>query len=764
MRASRVHFTFSACIVAAFAITLFLTLGGFFRSVEKNGSTGTGESRIVAQLKGFQEQLKQAEDAEAVKRALKSFDLSSGFGTDSQVGKDLRKSYTPVIAIFANKPREAESRYLLGKKRELMELLVNNYRKEIPRGDIRIRAIYLNILFDTQSSLLNENTETEEVFLRRNKERLTSLHPLVPAADAALAARIASLESLFGAYEKGFTQSADWHSKKMELLERSEKAIPKVAHELYGAQDSGTEDFRRSFLFSCVLAILVACGSVVALLIAHKLARLQFETRSGALVAYLREFGRERSDPQSEKAAELLQEDADWAVIFQKTKAAEEEFVVEYQTHLALTKSLRLPYIVFSKDRVARLWNEEAAKLFCIEPGITPSVDDIIRQDLIQVREGDSAIMTETVRGSFSVPQADTFEFLVRFGDSTVPVELISSPIVSGRAAGGKVYCFREIRNEADRIDRAVHQQMARVREFVQKVSNFYPAELVGNGSDSPAVREMTLDLNNMKGKIDEREHLWKSETSALIDQVVRQKEILQRLTSELASIRHGNGQALDLLRTVHTADGDFFSEVCALERDVQRWRANRAHLLSELAEYEKVVQTTAAYEQELRRATETMSTFLKKFENGQNTLRKFAEEARIRAVNLGLTDDSSQWEYADHARAYAESLQQFLARTSELVSKVSEFMSSHPAGSLAPHLSGSKLDPMLLGAIEEEQDRLAAFFQRWKESGAEMVEGGEQALDLMQTVDKTGAVAAQLSETVILINDQAKGNLSRWN
>lgn len=765
MRASRIHFTFSACIVGAFVVTLFLTLAGFFRSVEKNSAMGSGENRIVAQLKGFQEQLKQSQEPEDVKRSLKSFDLSSGFGPESQVGKDLRKAYAPVMTNFANKPREAEARYLLGKKRELMETLVNAYRKEIPRGDIRLRAIYLNILFDTQNSLLNESDETEEVYIRRNKERMASLRPLVAGAgDPTLAPRVAALESLFASYEKAYTQAAEWRRQKNELLERAEKAIPKTAHDLYQAQDTGTEDFRRSFLYSCVLSLLVACGSVVALLVAHKIARLQFETRSGALVAYLKEFGRERTDPQSEKAAELLQEDADWAAIYQKTKAAEEEFVVEYQTHLALSKSLELPYFVFTKDRVAKLWNAEAGALFGLEAGVTPSIDDLIHEGRIAVREGEVGVLTDLVRGSFALPQTDTFEFLVRKGEELIPVELISSPIVSGRAAGGKVYCLREIRNEAARIDRAVAVQMARVREFVQKVSNFYPAELVSGEKDSPAVREMTADLNNMKQKIDEREHLWKSETGALIDQVERQKEILQKITSELTGIRKGHSEVLNLVRAVHTTDGDFFSEVCTLERDVQRWRANRTHLLSDLATYEKVVTTATAYEQELRGATKEMSDFLKEYETAQKALRAFAEEAKVRAVNLGLTEDSAQWEYADHARAYADSLQQFIASTSELVAKVNEFMQIHPAGSMAAHLGGQKIDTSLLGTIGEEQDRLAEFFQRWKESGAGLVEGGEQALGLLQAVDKKGALAAQLNDTVLLINEQAKGNLSRWN
>lgn len=764
MRASRLHFIFSSAVVGAFTITMIITLAGFFRSVEKNSMQGSGESKVVAQLKGFHEQLKNVEEPEDLKRALKSFEQTASFGADSEPSKELRKIYAPVLAVYANKPKESEAHYALVKKREMMENLVNAYRKEIPHGDIRVRAVYLNILFDTQTSLLNDSDETEEVFIRRNKERLASLKNLVGGGDQALQQRVAGLEGLFLSYEKGFALSSKWRKEKEEVLARTEKNLPKMARDLYSTSDQSADDMRRSFLLICVLAIAVALGSVAAMMVVHKIGRLQFEARGAALVAYLREFGRERVDPQVQKALELLRDDPEWAVILQKAHAAEDEFVSEYQTHLALPKSLQIPYVVFTKDRMGRLWNDSAAELLGIEKGKDFSFDDLIREEKISVREGDAKIMAETIRGSFPIPKADSFEFILRKGDASVPVEMIVSPIVTGRAAGGKIYCFREIRNEAERINQAVNAQLARVRDFVHKVTLFYPAELAAAESDSTPVHEMVADLNTLKRKIDERDLLWKSETGALIDQVERQKEILEKLQAELSAMRGSHEKALVLLKDVHSQDEHLYDELCTMERDMERWQANRRRLLSDLTQYEAVVQKATRYERELREATESMRGSLGKFQKEQQTLAEFANEAKVRAVNLGLTEDKAQWEYADRARAFSETLQDFVARTGELVTKVSGFLQKHPGGSLAPHLNSIEFDPDVLEAIEEEQARLATFFQRWKESGSGLVEGGQEAMDLILSADKKGALASQLGDTSILINDQAKGNLSRWN
>ena len=761
MRASRLHLIFSSAIIFAFSITMIISLVGFFSAVEKSNTTGSGEGRVTAQLKGFHDQLKHIDEADALKRAFKSFDLAAGYSAESDTGKELRKAYSGVLSTFANKPKEAESRYLLVKKREMMEYLVNAYRKEIPRGDIRVRAIYLNVLFDMQSSLLNESDEMEEVFIRRNKERVASLKSLVAGmGDAGLVQRVAGFESLYQAYEKGFGLSAQWRKERDDVLGKVEKNLPKLARELYSNADVNSEDMRRSFLLTCVLAIAVALGSAAGLLVCHKVGRLQFDARGSALVAYLREFGRERSDPQVQKSLDILRDDPEWSGILLKAQAAEDEFVTEYQTHLALPKSLQIPYVVFTKDRIARLWNESAANLLGIEGDQDVAFDDLVREEKISLREGDAKIMAETIRGSFPLPKADSFEFLLKRGDAWVPVEMIVSPIVTGRAAGGKIYCFREIRNEADRINQAVNAQLARVREFVQKVTHFYPAELTAGEQDAPAVHEMAGDLNTLKRKIDEREILWKSETSALIDQVERQKEILQKLQAELGAIRTGHEKAIGLFQTVQEQDESLYDQLCLMERDMDRWQANRSRLLADLTQYESVIQKATRYEKELRDATEAMRTAVAKYEKDQRTLAEFADQARVQAVNLGLTEDKTQWEYADRARLFAETLQEFSRKTADLLAKVSAFLQRHPGGALAPHLSGVDLDP----AVLEAQKSLAAFFQNWRENGNGAIEGGQEAIGLLQAVDKKGAVAVQLGDTSILINEQAKGNLSRWN
>jgi hypothetical protein len=132
--------------------------------------------------------------------------------------------------------------------------------------------------------------------------------------------------------------------------------------------------------------------------------------------------------------------------------------------------------------------------------------------------------------------------------------------------------------------------------------------------------------------------------------------------------------------------------------------------------------------------------------------------------VNLSLVRDPAYWEYASRARAFSQELTNFVAKAEGIGEKVRNFVDSHPGGALAAHLNGSGLDESLLAAIAEEQEKLAVVVKRWKESGEFILSGGQRALALLQDAEKKSAVLTQLGETSILINQQAKGNLERWN
>jgi hypothetical protein len=765
MKFHRAYFFLSSLAGFVVCCALALALGGYFRAVERSGGGVSSEKRLLAQLKNFHDQLRRAESPDEVRAALKNSEAVTGFGAESELSVELKKTYAPVLAAFAGKPRESEPRYQLSKKRELMEDLVNAYRKEVLHGDIRIRAGYLNVLFDTQTSLLSETDEAEQVYLRRNRERLDALKSLAAAVhDPGLPARVAAVDAVFQSYERGFQQAVKWRAEKTEALAKAEKALPGIAKGVFSGEDTGVDETRRTFLYVCFASLLVVSLSFLSLWLGFKVLRVRAEMKLDHFLTYLRSFGSERADSQVKNAVQTLREDGDWAPVLAEAVRAEESFLRSCHNQLAVPRSIRTPFLVVGKDRSVRYRNEEAAVLFGLKEGQEWGVQDIVNTNHLGVREGQIDTVLELIRSSLAAPSEDRFDLQVRTSESWQPYELTKSPITSGPLAGGCVLVWREVKGEADKIDRAVNVQIERVRELVHKVANRYETDFSVRETDAPATRTMLGELASLKGQVDERELLWKTEAQALIDQITRQHEILHRLADELGGIRKEQLEALELVRATHDGEEHLHDEVCVMERDLERWTTSRRRLLRDLEQQSATLARARHFEEQLRVANEGVSRELETFESELNELRRFAETAKVHSVNLSLVKDPGYYEYAARARAFAAELAGFVVKAEQMGTNVRHFVKTHPGGALAAHLNGAGLDGELLESIAEEQERLGTMVKRWRESGTAILTGGQRAVDILQEAEKKGAVLTQLGETSLLINQQAKGNLERWN
>jgi PAS domain-containing protein len=764
MKSSRAQFFLASMACGALTVALAISLGGYFRSVEAGGDSNLTEKRLLAHLQAYHDRLKGADTPEEARSAIKMLENISGFERESEGARELKKISAPVLAVFAAKPREAEARFHLAKKRELMEALVNAYRKEIPNGDIRLRAAYLNVLFDTQASLLSETEEAELVFIKKSRERLDGLKPMVTAsADASLAARVAALDSIFHAYERAFAETSKWKAERTEALAKQEKALPTVAKTIYGTEDSGVEEARRTYLYICFLSLLVVVVSFISLYLGYRVIRVRADIKMEAFLAYLRGFGSERHDA-TDVNLKALREDGDWSPAVAEAKRAEENFLRSCHTLLAIPRSLKSPCMVVGKEKSLRYWNESAAALFGLAAGKEFGTQDFLTAERLRPRDGEAEPLLEMIRSAVTSLDEDRFELTVKRGEEWAPFELIMSPVTSGPLVGGKVFFWREISSEAERVNKSVNVQLTRARDLVHKVTHQFSVELTPASGDVPAVRAMIDDLFTFKLKSDEREMLWKSEAAALIDQVTRQEEILRRLAEEISHLRASHNEATELVRSVHGGDEHWHNEVCVAEHDLGRWANNRRRLLSDLQEQGTVLGKAKQFEEQLRLATAAVRKEFESFSAELDELRQFAEAARVHSVNISLVKDPGYWEYASRARAFAHELSRFTEKASALGTKVSDFLSAHPGGALAAHLNAPPFDSTLIDEIREEQELVAGLLRRWKESGSLLLSGSERAIHLLEQAEKKGAAASQLGETSLLINEQARGNLERWN
>lgn len=765
MKSSRAQFLLGASACGAVSVALAIALGGYFQSVEAGGSGQLTEKRLVAQLQQVQERLKAAETPEEARAALKAAESVPGFARESEGARDLKKATSPVLAVFAAKPRESEPRYALTKKRELMEALVNSYRKEIPSGDIRLRAAYLNVLFDTQSSLLNETDEAEQVFIKRSRERLDGLKSIIGGNhDPTLPARVAALDSILQSYDRGFNEAQKWKADKAAALAALEKALPGLAREVHQGEDSGVDDTRRTFLYICFLALVIAAASFLSLYLGYKVIRVRGEVKMDAFLAFLRAFGSERPDPELDSSLKALHADEEWSQAVIEARRAEEGFLRSCHTLLAIPRSMRSPCIVVGKDRTVKHCNDSAAAIFGLASGKQWSTDDFLVASRLKPRDGEAEALVEMIRSAEAGLAEARFELLVKHDSSWLPYELVMSPITSGPLVGGKVLFWREIADEADRVNRSVATQLERTRDMLHKITHYYPVELMPNVNDVPAVHAMIEDLSTFKARGEEKELLWKSEAQALNDQVNRQQDVLTKLSAELTELRQRQGEALGIVARLHDGEETFHGELCVAERDLERFVVNRQRLLHDLRHQSVTLEKARRFEEQLRIATADVRKELETYASELEELNQFAEAARVHSVNLSLVRDPGYWEYASRSRAFAHELSRFTEKAVSLGTKVREFLSAHPGGALAAHLNGAGVENDLLEEIKVEQERIVELLRRWKENGGAQVSDAGKAVRVLQDIDRQGALATQLGETSLLINEQARGNLGRWS
>lgn len=744
------------------SFVIFFALTGFFRAAEGPASTSLTETKALAQLRQVSDSLKTIDSAEEAKKTVKFFEVSSGLANESGEIEKVKNALAPLLGHFASKSKESEDKFLLGKKRDLMEGLVNAYRKEIPNGDIRVRAAYLNILFDLQSSLLNESDETETVFLKRNRERFGGLKVIGAASrDPGQAQRIAALESIFSVYEKGFSLGAEWRAKRAELVLGLEKNLVGLAKQIKAGDSQSVAETRRSFFFTAILSLLAILASFIALLVSQKLSRLHAESLSDAIQIVLKEYGQEGAHDQ--RALTILQGDREWSKLLTQILDSEAVFNSNFQALLAVPKSMKLPFLVFNKEQELVHSNDSARRFFEWREG-NSTFEDLLSRAEISLRGGNKAQVLETLLKSFQGSKQENFEVLMTESGEWVPMEFIFCPITSGRLMGGKVLVIRLIPNEAARIEKAVGEQVSKVRDYVQKLSKSDPVEIQVSELDILPIRETILDLQNLKMTNEEREALWKSEISGLNDQVVRQKDILLRLTNEIRTMGEDYAQLISLVKTIRGSDESWHKEVTGIERDLGKWMDNRQRLSSDLQNHSSVLHRASEIERQIRETATGMKNAIAGFEQELADLKNYNQEVKVHAVNLSFTEDPKQKEFAARARAFSQNVGHYTEVVSSIMKNLNEFVGRHPGGSLFPHLESAEISPLILDNLKEEQMRWSNFVQRWKLSSQEILAREEQAIDLLHEVDKKNNVAIQLSETSIVINDQAKNNLGRWH
>ncbi len=764
MKTSRLYLIFAGSVFLLSSLAMLVSTFALYRAVDRGGAGVPTEAKVAAAVATFSEQVRSARDPEAAKRALRSLEASLGIRSDSRQMERVKAAFGPVLEQVMAKPREADDHHLAIKKRDIMEYSINFYRKEVQNGDLTVRTHLVNLMFDTQNSFLNESLESEKVYIAKSKDKIAALHKVAPGyKDGTLSYRISNLEALVLALEKSVTAASVWNEKLAESLAAAGKSTERIVQDLRRDGETAVEDSQREFLYTSVMAVLMFLLSGMVVFFGYRLIRSRFEIRSEVAMRWMRGFGRERDDQSIRREMESLSTDEDWGGLVAGMFSAEETFLQTHGAEAALAKNVTMPFLVFTRDRVAEVINDEARDLLGLgSAGV--SFDEVMCASKLSSTEGWGEATLDALRQSFNIPRSDVFEMRVCRDGTYTPVEIHSSPILKGPLAGGKIYLFREIRSEAERVNRAVEHQIGYLRDVVHKVTHFYPIEVQVRDDVTPPLKEMLSDLRDMKVKLDEREALWKSETGALSDQVDRQKEILQRMGDELEQIQAGHEQLADLVDEMYRADSMVADEIRTLEKELSRWSEKRGRLQDELTRHSAVMTRAKEYEAAIRGETSAIRALLANVEEEFRGLAQFRDEIRLASVNLQLATDSERSEFTSRARSFASRVGVTSEKMRELIRAVEQFVERHPGGSLLSVLEASAIPEGEVAGLSDDHVRLEQVLAKWRTTGSSVLESGERARELIREMEKSDARAHQLGETSVVINDQARQNLQRWN
>lgn len=762
MKISRSYLIAAIVLIAFVSAANGFTLLGFFQSLEAGSGVGVSERKFQAQIKAQQDLFLKIDDVEEARKHYKS--IESNF---SQLGKPVndlfQKSFSPVLQVYNSKPKEADDRYSMIKKRELMESLVNSYRREIPNGPIPIRAALLNILFDVQNSLVNQSPEAEAISLSKIRERTDGLKQTSRTVRSdGVEERVASIDAIVTALEKSAETKKKWNQERLNALSGADDSLAKLSKATLGSAEESMESSRRYFLYSVIVAICALFVALAVLYVAHKYLRLNFEAKSDAFQKLLKEFGREKLEPTYERDQQWLLADPDWGPIIQGMAESEKAFSEQYQALLSVPKSMLMPFVVFTKERLAKYWNEPAESLFEMKERKISALDDIITDSKISGRE--RADVIDLIRTTFSTSREDSFEVDLIQGENKVPFEILAYPILTGRMAGGKLFLFKQIRSEAERVDKAVSGHLSLVRDHVLKVMNDSHEEFRPELAVHPEVKKSIEDLDGLRRKVSEKHLLWKSEAQALKDQIERQREILEKLHQQLELIREKNSSAIETFDSRQGSDADLHSDICFLEKEIEQGKLLRRKLEEDLKAQVNTIEVARKYETAIRSSIGEAERFLEEYVQLLNDLRGYCEEAKVQSVNLSFTKDPVSREYGAKARAFAFELESFLTTASSIGMRLQSILAKHPGSALSPHLEGKELDMTMLEGIKLEEEKLGAFVQRWKASGKEWLSESKKVVELVKEIEKDSAIAYQLGETGLVINQQTQNNLDRWN
>lgn len=742
---------FCASVITIMGISLY-------QSIDGQGNKVSADVRMVPVLLNLKDQVKTLQSAEHFEEYFKSIDSSLGVKTGAYSAAEVRKLYAPVLKHLKEKPGDGDLRTTQIKKKDFLDATLNFYRKEVPSGEIPVRAVLLNIIFDTHASFLGETPEMEQVYIKKCHEKIASLKTIAnEARSPGIGYRISGIDNLLSAYEKSANLRANWDIEHQKLLAEAEKGANQMLSQLKQRADMSDGSAQRDFLQNIIIAAAVIFLSFVLLLWGANRIQGRFDGAALMFKRFMQKYGMEKVDLVEVKDIATLKNDANWGPLFRDVFDLEEKFIKTFEREKAVSEYIPYPLVVATRSGEIEWLNDRAKGLFSTTGQSCTNLKTLVTTDCF----GSEA---ENVYKTIEECGQNEFE-LVANGIKT-PLEISSYKITKGKnLLDGRVIVFRPIPDEMLKVQK----KLDTILDFTKTAGDRIFAGAIVSSEIREAnipvqVKEIVNLLETKKMAQDEKALHWKSEAQALQEQVARQKEILTKGNADIKEVQIRSAECSKGLQELLEAETDLIRQLEDLDQKFTLWQQQESRIEKSVRSRDGQVSRIGELEHSLRDEVSEMGKKLESLQNDLDSLFMHREEVKLKALNLSLGREPGSEILASRARSYSQQLEKICEKLESLFAAVDTYVNKNLAASPFALVETNPVDVSMFEELKADQTKMQYSVREWKSKLQSYITRTPELRESAEVARARAEDLEKMNSTSLLINEKASENLVRWN
>lgn len=734
-KTSRLYLYAGIAGYAASAIGVLYLCMALYRNVEASGTRISNEVRLAPLLSSLQEQVRRARTADDIKKSLRALDSTGNLGASNPYADRVKKIYGNVQAHYSDRGRDADPRMIPLKKKEFLDMAFQTYRREAG-GDVALRTLLVSLVNDGQANLLSETAEQDTLYAGRAKEKIEGLKRLSQRSRSSNAEYWSGLADAHARLEAALEANQSWNNQRNELLAAAEKQLAQLQEEIKKQSENGLESAQQGFIGAVFFAFITLALGGICLMAGYVWARRR-QIRS--LAGLAREVEGSEStdtlpDPELHGIAQRWRESRSKHHLRDSRRSIFEEKMPAAMVLVSATDE-----IVHLNSIARERWNGEAQ-----------SVSDLFTSG--RVREW------KRVLQQFPCTESRRMIVHVREGDGWEPADLFLQPVSDGAYAGGCLVVCLPRAGERERL-----RSMTKIQLDMVAASLDNP-EVTLNDEVLPETAEITKKIAQILRERQERELRWQAEVRALRDQSSRESELLERHSQAIAGITEIGEELKERLAGISGTGRKHLEDLPRLQQAASSAQELCRRLEAAARNWRVLQESSLRFQRRLRSENSAIQDALELFEQDMSKLRSNADAARLYATNLSLQAPADPALFAQQARHYAHSLQDYLERMDKVIATLRNFVVKSVVQQETVVAEAGPEDESLVATLREVSHGLSSYLERWQGGFLDAKDASERASQLSHELSSRSSEAAHLNETCQQINRQASASLDRWN